>query len=311
MIKFNNFSKGQEDFFLVKFLHDNKFEINMLFDGGISSEKCLEHIRNDVEEKLDYIILTHIDQDHIKGLLKLFDKEEDDNLKRKVKDTVFIYNKFTTGIVSYRQAEVFEKMIQGREIICSYKEYQYNSGNAIFLSTEQRRKLSKKEKDQIYITFLSPTSRKEIESLYDYYQQYKEKHKNPSRNEYVVNKSSIMCLVEYEETLLLMTGDGYFKDIIPTIKTLIGPQTICPISKNALIKIPHHGSSENNKGLDKIIEFIPCDKFILTNVEEDSQNKQNSVKVDKYIISLLQKKTVYSNSDCNGLTIVKEQAIDL
>ncbi len=311
MIEFNDFSKGQEDFFLVKFIDDNKVEINILFDGGISSKKCLEHIRDDVNGKVDYIILTHIDQDHIKGLLKLYTKAEDYNLKSKLKDTVFVYNRFVNGLVSYNQAEAFEEMIQGREIICSYKEYQYNSGNAIFLSAEQRRKLPKKEKDQIYITFLSPTDRKEIEPLYDYYQQYKEKNKNPSGNAYVVNKSSIMCLVEYEESLLLMAGDGYFKDILPTIKILTGSQTICPISKNALIKISHHGSSENNEGLDEIIRIIPCDKFVLTNVEEALRNKKNSVKVDDYIINLSQTKSVYSNSDYNGLKITREQSISL
>lgn len=311
MIEFNNFSKGQEDFFLVKFIDDNKVELNMLFDGGINSEKCLEHIRDNVDGKLDYIVLTHIDQDHIKGLLELYDKAENCNLKSKLKDTVFVYNKFVTGIVSYNQAETFEKMIQGREIICSYKEYQYNSGNAIFFSVEQRKKLSKKEKNQIYITFLWPSNRKEIELLYDYYQLYKEKDKNPSGNAYMVNRSSIMCIVEYEETLLLMAGDGYFKDILPSIRILTGSQTICPISQNALIKIPHHGSTENNKGLDEIIEKIPCDKFVLTNVEEDHRSKRNSVKVDDYIIKLSKTKSIYSNSDYEGLNITKEQIINI
>ena len=153
MIEFINFSKGQEDFLLVKFIGDNKVEINILFDGGINSEKCIEHIRDNVDGKLDYIVLTHIDQDHIKGLLKLYTEEEDNNLKSKLKDTVFVYNRFVNGIVSYNQAEAFEKMIQGREIICSYKEYQDNSGNAIFLSAEQRRKLPKKEKNKSILLF--------------------------------------------------------------------------------------------------------------------------------------------------------------
>lgn len=313
MIEFINFSKGQEDFFLVKFIGDNKVEINILFDGGINSEKCIEHIRDNVDGKLDYIVLTHIDQDHIKGLLKLYTEKEDNNLKSKLKDTVFVYNRFVNGIVSYNQAEAFEKMIQGREIICSYKEYQDNSGNAIFLSAEQRRKLPKKEKKQIYITFLSPRDRKEIEPLYDYYQQYKEKNKNPSGNAYVVNKSSIMCLVEYEETLLLMAGDGYFKDILPTFEILTGSQTICPISMNALIKISHHGSSDNNEGLEEIIEITQCDKFVITNVEEAQRNGKNSVKVADYILELSKNSSVsvYSNSDYNGLKITKEQSISL
>ncbi|SFD08470.1 MBL fold metallo-hydrolase [Butyrivibrio sp. YAB3001] len=307
MIRFNNFSEGQEDFFLIEIV-DNESTTNILVDGGIDPENCLDHIKKNVEGKLDYIILTHIDQDHIKGLLKLLD---DKVVESKVKDTVFVYNKFTTGIISYRQAEKFEELIKGREIICSYREYQYNSGNAIFLSAEQRRKLPKKEKSQIYITFLSPTARKEIELLYDYYQQYKEKHKNPSGNEYVVNKSSIMCLIEFEEALLLMTGDGYLKDILPTIEMLTGPKTICPLSKNVLIKIPHHGSYKNNEGLEEIIKLIPCEKFVLTNVDKKSLSKNNAVKIADYILNLSQEKTIYSNSEYEGLNADDKQSIEL
>ncbi len=307
MIRFNNFSEGQEDFFLIE-IDDKENTTNILVDGGIDPEKCLNHIQKDVKGKLDYIILTHIDQDHIKGLLKLLDN---DVVKDRVKDAVFVYNKFTTGIISYRQAEKFEELIKGREIICSYREYQYNSGKAIFLSAEQRRKLPKKEKSQIYITFLSPTDRKQIELLYDYYQQYKEKHKNPSGNEYVVNKSSIMCLIEFEEALLLMTGDGYLKDILPTIEMLKSSRTICPLSKNALIKIPHHGSEENNKGLEEIIKLIPCEKFILTNVEEESRSKNNAVKIADYILGLSQEKTIYSNSKYEGLNAEDQKPIKL
>ena len=189
--------------------------------------------------------------------------------------------------------------------------HQYNLITLRLVLKHLRKKLSKKEKNQIYITFLWPSNRKEIELLYDYYQLYKEKDKNPSGNAYMVNRSSIMCIVEYEETLLLMAGDGYFKDILPSIRILTGSQTICPISQNALIKIPHHGSTENNKGLDEIIEKIPCDKFVLTNVEEDHRSKRNSVKVDDYIIKLSKTKSIYSNSDYEGLNITKEQIINI
>lgn len=129
----------------------------------------------------------------------------------------------------------------------------------------------------------------------------------------MVNKSSIMCLVEYEETLLLMAGDGYFKDILPTFEILTGSQTICPILMNVLIKISHHGSSDNNEGLEEIIEITQCDKFVITNVEEAQRNGKNSVKVADYILELSKNSSVsvYSNSDYNGLKITKEQSISL
>ena len=110
-----------------------------------------------------------------------------------------------------------------------------------------------------------------------------------------------------------MAGDGYFKDILPTFEILTGSQTICPILMNALIKISHHGSSDNNEGLEEIIEITQCDKFVITNVEEAQRNGNNSVKVADYILELSKNSSVsvYSNSDYNGLKITKEQSISL
>ncbi len=311
MIEFYNFSKGQEDFFLIKLINSKKKGkevINIIFDGGNSAVRCQKMIEEQINEPIDYIVVTHIDQDHMRGLLKLFVDGVGKNLKDKLKDTIIVYNKFIKSDISYNQAEKFEAQIEGCEVICSYRDYQYNSGKAIFLSVEQRLMYGTMEKDKPYITFLWPTKSEEIKNLYEGYKYYKEHKKNLSNNACIVNKSSIMCLIEYEEFCILMTGDGFLRDIKKPLKDLMDEQKIvCPIcdEHNRLFKLPHHGSEENNSELDNILKMFPCDKFVLTNVEKTKQEQKVSVKVADSILKLSKVKDVYSENEYEGLKISK------
>ena len=286
MIIIYNLSKGQEDMFLINI----KNEINILVDSGNSQKKCEEKLQGiDLNEnnKLDYIILTHIDQDHIKGLLGLLKDRKDI-----CENTVMVYNKFINGLISYRQAEAFDKLINGHQVIVSYKEYQDNTGDIIFLSVKQRQKC-KIGKGKIYITFLNP-SKEKVEELYQNYKYWKKKEKKKSNDAKVVNRSSIIFILEYNEKAILMTGDGYISDIITFIEILSDNELTCvPIKKLDLIKIPHHGSKENNKKLDKILERMSCEKFIITNSTEGNVN------IEDELIRMLKNKEIYVSEECN------------
>ena len=153
-MKIKNLSKGQEDFFIITIEKEEMQEINILVDGGKSGSRCVKETIESGVKKIDYIVLTHIDSDHIQGLLMLLKKYENYN------DTIIIYNKFINGLISYRQAEKFEKLIEKKEIIVSYKEYQDNSGMINFLSVNQRKKLVLDNK-KVYFTFFAYSAKTE------------------------------------------------------------------------------------------------------------------------------------------------------
>lgn len=301
MITVYNLAKGQEDIFIIN-VNTGVEKINILLDGGNSGTRCIDRVRKMNIGKIDYIILTHIDQDHIKGLLKLL------KINEKCKDAIIVYNKFINGLISYSQAEDFEKLIECREIIVSYKEYQNNSGNIIFLSVSQRMKLQKKE-ERVYITFLGPTKDK-VEKLYEYYKYYKANNETEkSDNSKIVNRSSIMFILEYKNFAILMTGDGYISDIILSVDKLFDKSiTAYPVSKLNLIKIPHHGSKENNKKLGELLNKTSCDTIIITNSDD------GNVKIDNKIIETLKNKTVYVSKNSNkyeGLDLVEKYDIEI
>lgn len=294
VIIINNLSNGQDDFFLIEIKREEKRSINIVIDGGNSGKKCYDMFDKLSVEHIDYIVLTHIDNDHIQGLLKILNNNID-----KYKDFIIVYNKFTEGMISYKQAEKFENLIGSHEIIVSYKDYQQSRGEIIFLSVEQRKKLQHTN-DEIIITFLSPTKDK-VKNLYNYYRYYKNKGGLKSDNSEIINRSSIMFLLEYKETSVLMTGDGYISDIMPYINELVGDKTLHSIKKLELIKIPHHGSKSNNLDLEQLLEKIKCDKFIITNGDN------GNVKLEIELKRALANKIVYSSAECSKYSDLKVQ----
>lgn len=284
MITIYNLSEGQEDCFLIKIATGRNTTINILVDGGKSENPLLKMEKDDIKiDELNYIVLTHIDNDHIKGLLKILNQNE------KCENAIIIYNRFVKGLISFKQAEQFEKLINNREVIVSYKEYQNNIGDICFLSVGQRKKLQKAP-DKVYITFLAP-GRDMVQKLYDCYECYK-RNINKSNYSEIVNKSSIIFILEYREAAILMTGDGYISDIMSSINHLFDKSSMAsPLKKIDLVKIAHHGSSDNNKQLSELLEKIKCRKVIITN------SKKGNVTIIKEVAEALKNKIVYTTEE--------------
>ena len=188
-----------------------------------------------------------------------------------------------------RQAR--SEVIKNNKVIVSYKEYQENSSEILFLSVNQRRKLIY-EDNKVYITFLAPNKDK-VQKLYNYYDFYKTNGKKRSDDAEIVNRSSIMFILEYHRNAILMAGDGYISDIITSIEQLAdSSQTMYPIRKFDLIKLPHHGSDDNNCCLEQLIQYTPCNKFVITN------GNRGSVNISEKLKEILFGKNVYISEEC-------------
>ena len=267
-------SNGQADCFLVLLENDKGDECSILIDGnceGTKSEalgKVVDRISK--LKKLDCIVVTHIDNDHIGGILSLFERDKDEKpcIIEQLKESIIVYNNVTETVISYKQAERFEKLIRDKKVFNSFSNRYENVKKILyFLSVRTRKilKLNEYNKKNVYITFLNPDKNGAKEVINDY-----KKYKISGKKAYaeLINRNSIVLLIEFQGKKVLFTGDSYSESIKNVIDELQKKSVPSPINEIDLIKIPHHGADEYNKNLVCLSKNVKCGKFILTGKSE-------------------------------------------
>lgn len=264
MVKFEieNLSNGQADSFIIRIEDKNGDDCYILVDGnreGIKSEGVNNTIvKISKLKRLDYIIITHVDNDHLGGILSLFGSYENDNpsIKKQMARTIIIYNSITTGLISYKQAQRFEKLIHGRRVINSYSLHYKNDTSFLRILSIRQRKILEKKEGCVYLTFLNP-DKDGVKKVVNDYNMYINKLKKKENSE-LINENSIVFLLEYNDKAVLFTGDANISDIKKKLITFNSLSTI------NLIKIPHHGAKKNNLCLCDLAKKYTCREFILT-----------------------------------------------
>jgi len=279
------------DCLLIKCYDDERKEINILIDGGTVS--TFNHsLKKELKElkTIDLIILTHIDSDHIGGLIKFFknsliEKIEIKNIWVNFPDIIEI----SSGEkISFGQAKTLEKLIKEKMPKTEIKNY-IHSGNV------------KLNFNGINITVISPT--KEIlDSFYENWPKIKDKEKankgvnvniskdlatvnnvplselnkitfNPDKtvNSDLVNASSISIILENADLKLLLLADSR-PEIIE--KYLMENYNEDEKLKVHYVKVSHHGSKNNTS--QRMLNYIDCDNYIISTNGGTSKHKHPS-----------------------------------
>lgn len=261
--KIKNLSLGQADCYLILFENIQGDSCNILIDGnreGKSSASFL-NMKKEIEKlnKLDYIIVTHIDNDHIGGILSLFQEDSTKKFKQ-LSETTLIYNYITKDRISYSQARKFEDLIEDRQVIQSYKEtYEKKHCLLKILNISERciaTNICVNRDKNAYLTFITP-DKTGIEAVIKDYKAIKNRIKKTPDGS-LVNKNSISFLLEFGGSSVLFLGDTYWKDVQPIVDSIKNLENI------NLIKIPHHGAGENNENIVEWSSKMQCKKFIIT-----------------------------------------------
>lgn len=69
-VKFKTFSVGSGDCIILLLKNDDK-EIHIMVDCGLYTQEVNDYIVNEFHGYIDYLIVTHIDNDHINGLIRM------------------------------------------------------------------------------------------------------------------------------------------------------------------------------------------------------------------------------------------------
>jgi len=301
--------------------------INILIDGGWSytydkmSKKKEDRLqRDDIKtkvknlrannQKLDLVVLTHYDDDHIIGLYKLLEAENKQGENTIIKEIWF--NAFEKGVLnplySNNKQVGAPKQKQFEEVIEKILYIEYHDTVSI---DEIRTPVEKDrivvlspytDKDylvtkEIALTLLSPNNEK-IKELKEEYDDYLSKQSGAKvsdwtksieslrdEDEYLdeeeANGSSIAFILEYSKEKFLFLGDAHINLIAKSLKEM-GYSVDNPLEVQ-FIKLSHHGSINNISkeflSLVKTREFVVLAKSPTTHKHPD---KETLVKIIEY-----------------------------
>jgi len=293
MINIELIQASQGDCIWIEYGADTDSLHRILIDGGTKGtykhlKKRIECLSPD-ERHFDLLVITHIDADHIAGILKLI---EDNDLGISFSDIWF------NGYRHLGKSNI-RGIIQG-ELLSDYLDKPHINWNKAFngkaVCVDKRKKFSPVElAGGMKLTLFSPTKK----ALADLKPQWKKEAEKAglfsdkriadkedidtrpieSRSQAPTmlpdidrlaktsfksdtsrtNGSSIAFLAEYEGKKMLFTGDAYDTILLDSLQRFLPG---CEPLYLDLFKIPHHGSNGNMS--KKLLERIRCSTYLIS-----------------------------------------------
>jgi beta-lactamase superfamily II metal-dependent hydrolase len=294
-IKFLKASRG--DCFCISYKDDDNITRNIIIDGGICEtyfdspnnregelKTEIDRIRNN-NEKVDLLILTHIDNDHILGLLKWFEMDKiapeiidnvwfnsgkliADYLKKPENlDLNLVLKIFKTTETGTSEGIDFEKYlldnkIWERKIVKTNTVLKENGVEIQVLSPnkKQLKKLLKKyhedTKDPAYTGGIKNDWDDSIENLIkdDELNYNKPKDYSPK------NQSSITFILTIKDKSFLFLADAPSNIIVKELDTM-GFNSANPL-KVEFMKVSHHGSKNNT--CKDLLRIVKTDNYLIS-----------------------------------------------
>lgn len=297
-MKLKVFEASKGDCFALSWGEQSEFCI--LIDAGIfgTYRFIKEFLRG--KNKLEAIIATHVDYDHIGGFIKLFqDTELPINLNFPIyintPELVLIAEE--TDLVNYNHGEVLTKKLDEKNIerIALYVGMNKNnsieieglklhviSPNATILK-ELVEKWSANEilKTQIIEEEISGKVGKEIKELRSVEEILSELEVVHDWKKDIVNASSIAFIAEYEKKSILFLADSN-PDIVCEHLDFMGYTEANPLIAEC-VKLGHHGSKYNTT--QNLLKRIKTNSFILSTNGTGPYyhpNRETIVRIAKY-----------------------------
>lgn len=303
---------------------------NIFIDGGPERNTTYNVLRHEIEEiissgeTIDMWIITHIDDDHIGGLLKYI---QDNELigKLDLHETIFWYNCHPNrDYTIHTNPTSYLSLHQG------IKLRDFLDKNALL-----REKITAEQPayhiDDLKITILSPSA-KSYAAFIDKWTTGEipaKKYQNwlsSARNDYkrfinefdtesfepdtsVWNRSSIAILIELGDSKILLSGDSC-SDILfdQLIKKGYSANNKLHLD---LMQLPHHGSKSNTS--KQLLEILSCQNYVIS---ADGINRHNLPHKETlariYALDKFQKNNIYfthNNTVLSSILKIETSAI--
>ena len=301
------------DSILLSFTDNENIERNILIDGGTGStyfenkSKMKGELYSTIEsiktknKRIDLLILTHIDDDHIGGILRWFAKDKDAfklidkvwfnsgktiaeyfNLKKneELELTLDIFDNSFTSVPQAKKFEdyLIEKNIWDKKIISKDQTSEIN-GLKIQILTPTKRNLEKllnEFKKTKHNYFTSGAESDWNISLSDFIKAEDSKEFKFDEDDSVPNGSSIAFILTFNKKNYVFLGDSHPTDIIESLKVNHSKEN--PLIAEFL-KVSHHGSCRNTN--KELLEIIKTDNYIISSdgTSENLPNKRTFARI--------------------------------
>jgi beta-lactamase superfamily II metal-dependent hydrolase len=280
------------DSILIKTFDKNKEEFIILIDGGTPStfDCSLKKNLNEIST-INLLVLTHIDSDHIGGLIRFFknsliEKIEIDEIWINQPDTEFNQTSNKKAQISVRQAENLKALIKKKKPHSNIREITITD-HLINLKGLEFTILSPtvEIKDKFYKVWEKEKSLLKQENLEtnisssttNYSKSLKELSKigfkpHSSINTDIYNSSSIAFVLKCPDVKLLLLADTRAEIITERLKEL-GHNSKNPLEID-YVKISHHGSLNNTS--QELLSHIKSNNYLISTNGGTSNHKHPS-----------------------------------
>jgi beta-lactamase superfamily II metal-dependent hydrolase len=332
MMQLKFLNVGCADAIIVKFLGDDNAIHNIIIDGGPENAQLYQQTLHkeiidilNLGEKIDLWIITHIDNDHIGGLLCLINDKSLLNLID-LSETVFLYNyNYKDDYLIKKRIDNFISVSQGIRL----RDFLLSKSTVLNNITAGK----KIKSHGLDITIISPSVDiyNELQSKWDHEEikitkdSYSHLISNPKSdfqipidsfdpnyyeedNNTLWNKSSIAVLIEHDDKRILLSADSISSVLISSLKSM-GYSTNNKISLDCF-QLPHHGSKYNTS--KELLDMINCDKYVICANAINKHKLPNKETIARVISSNQKEINFYftdSNSTLSSIFFVDDQNI--
>lgn len=232
--------------------------VNIVIDAGTSTFKkgfrnLVKEINNK-KERIDLLVFSHIDDDHIKGCIQYLQEKGE-----KIIDKVWIngsgsrvysdMQEHSVNNVSNLVTLIMEKNIPIETPILEGKEFVFCGGRIKVIGPTENEMLKVATKIEHSNQVTEHAGYKYVGNIIDVQDKYQ-----PDLSD--SNKASIIMVVEFENKKLLFTGDSTSENIIKAVDKYY------PGDEFEVVKLPHHGSPRNISR--ELIRRLSTNKFIIS-----------------------------------------------
>jgi beta-lactamase superfamily II metal-dependent hydrolase len=284
-IKIKALLAGNGDCVLISYDTEEYGTVNILVDGGNGKSVYRDHLKKIVEkiveneQLINLVIITHIDQDHIKGIIYLTrDIADSQSLIRPETVEEYWFNSALSEKIYRKAPNVFDisakEMHELEQFLHNQPDHRWNIKEkigfplvkdffgatiTILSPNEEIVNLFTEEYADLDIGVTADDYDYSLKTLYD-----SEKKRLDEDNEDLDNKlenaTSIAFLFEYKGKSLLHMGDAIPSVINDSLKAVLRERNLVRLKVDA-VKLSHHASRKSVSF--KFLELVSTTKYIV------------------------------------------------